>query len=147
MHPVAFYSRKLSPAEQNYTTHDKELLAIVVALTHWRQYLARAAHQIQVYSDYKNLVYFQTMRTLTPRHACWALLLVDYDFVIVYIPGQLNPVADALSRREDYFPLKENKANCLSNILLPLEKFKLCSVKPYAIDPGKSHCTYHGLQS
>ncbi len=76
-----------------------------------------------------NLVYFQTMRTLTPCHACWALLLADYDFVIVYIPGQLNPVADALSKREDYFPLEKDKANCLSNILLPPEKFKLCSVK------------------
>src|SRR5438046_10065207 len=39
--PVTFHSRKLTPAEQNYDIHDKELLAIVDAFKHWRHYLKR----------------------------------------------------------------------------------------------------------
>ena len=39
LHPVAFYSRRMTPAECNYEIHDKKLLAIVVALEEWRRYL------------------------------------------------------------------------------------------------------------
>ena len=53
-HPVAYFSRKLTPAEQNYDIHDKELLAIVAALRHWRVY-AEGAPALTVFSDHKNL--------------------------------------------------------------------------------------------
>jgi hypothetical protein len=63
LHPVAYYSRKLQPAEINYTIHDKELLAIVQAFKHWRAYLEGAPTTIKVYSDHKNLLYFRTLKT------------------------------------------------------------------------------------
>ena len=43
-HPVMFWSRKFGPAELNYDTHDKEMLAIVAAFKEWRVYLQGAKH-------------------------------------------------------------------------------------------------------
>ncbi len=54
LHPVAYYSKKLLPAEMNYTVHDKELLAIVKAFEHWRHYLVGSPHRISVFSNHKN---------------------------------------------------------------------------------------------
>jgi len=72
LHPVAFRSRKLQPAEINYEIHDKELLAIVDAFKHWRCYCKGAAHQVQVFSDHQNLEYFTTTKALNRRQARWA---------------------------------------------------------------------------
>jgi hypothetical protein len=48
LHPIAFHSRKLTPAEMNYEIYDKELLAIVDCFEKWRHYLEGAQHRIQV---------------------------------------------------------------------------------------------------
>jgi hypothetical protein len=64
LHPVAFYSRKLTSAEINYQVYNKELLAIITAFEHWRLYLVGAQHRVQVLIDHKNLLYFTTTRTL-----------------------------------------------------------------------------------
>ena len=69
LHPVAYISRKLSPAEQNYEIYDKEMLAIVNSFKQWRHYLEGANHQITVYSDHKNLEYFITIKQLNRRQA------------------------------------------------------------------------------
>src|SRR5271154_7105841 len=60
LHPVAYHSRKMSPAELNYEIHDKELLAIVEAFKEWRAYLEGSKYQVEVKTDHKNLVYFTT---------------------------------------------------------------------------------------
>jgi hypothetical protein len=64
-HLVAFYSKSLQPAECNYEIHDKELLAIIHALCHFRHYLQGNAHTTRVFSDHANLQYFTTKQTLT----------------------------------------------------------------------------------
>ena len=48
-HPMAYYSKSLQPAERNYEIHDKELLAIVHALTHFRHYLQGNVHQTKFF--------------------------------------------------------------------------------------------------
>jgi len=58
--PVAFHSRKLSTAERKYEIHDKELLAILEALTEWKCYLAGADKPITPYTDHQNLQHFLT---------------------------------------------------------------------------------------
>ena len=63
--PIAYYSRKLSPAELNYDVHDKELLAIVVAFEQWRVYLEGPKHTVQVWTDHKNLTTFTTPKSST----------------------------------------------------------------------------------
>jgi len=56
---IAFLSRMMQPAEQNYEIYDKELLAIVEALTKWRQYLLDAKEPFKVWTDHENLKYFR----------------------------------------------------------------------------------------
>jgi len=104
LHPVAFHSRKFQPAEINYESHDKELLAIVDAFKHWRRYCQRATHQVQVFSDHHNLEYFTTTKVLNRRQARWAQELAGIDFQIYYHPGTQNGKPDALSRRPEYRP-------------------------------------------
>jgi transposase InsO family protein len=96
--PVSFYSRSLLPAERNYTVHDRELLAIVRALRHWRHHLQGSAFPTTIFCDHKNLLFFRTSQRLKPRHARWAETLSEYNFVLQFIPGAQNTSADALSR-------------------------------------------------
>ena len=104
LHPIAFYSYKLQPAELNYEIYDKEMLAIVKAFKEWRAYLEGAQHQIKVYTDHRNLEFFTTTKSLNRRQARWSELLSSYDFVIIYHPGPKNGKPDALSRCPDYHP-------------------------------------------
>ena len=63
--PVAYYSRKLTPAEVNYPVHDKEMLSIYSCLRNWRP--LRAGIAFEVHTDHRNLVYFQQKQTLSER--------------------------------------------------------------------------------
>jgi len=64
-HPVAYYSTMLSETERNYDIYDKELLAVVKSLHHWRTYLARAPHQIVIHTDHSNLLYWKEPRKIS----------------------------------------------------------------------------------
>ncbi|QRW20002.1 Retrotransposable element Tf2 protein [Rhizoctonia solani] len=88
IHPVAFMSASFSPAELNYDTHDKELLAIICAFEHWRIFLEGTEQPITVFTDHKNLEYWKSARTFNRRHARWHLMLASYNFVIAYRPGK-----------------------------------------------------------
>jgi hypothetical protein len=100
-YPIAFWSRKLIPAECNYETHDGELLAIVEGFKQYRHYLEGAAHAVQVLTDHNNLRGFMGVKRLNGRQARWATFLASFDFVIEHRAGKTNP-ADAPSRRPDY---------------------------------------------
>ena len=113
--PIAFLSKKFSPAEINYEIHDKEMLAIIICLKEWRAYLEGAQHTISILTDHKNLEYFVTTKQLNRRQVRWAQLLANYDFVVKYRPGIQNGKADALSRRSDH----------ISNQLDPLRSSSL----------------------
>ena len=93
--PIAFYSRKLNPAQVNYTTTERELLSIVETLKEFRNILL--GQQIKVYTDHQNLTYktFNTERVMR-----WRLILEEFSPELVYIKGSKNVVADALSRLE-----------------------------------------------
>ncbi|SAM05196.1 hypothetical protein [Absidia glauca] len=101
LHPIAFYSRKMLPAEVNYDVYDKEMLAIIDSFKQWRHYLEGAVHQTIVLTDHRNLEYFMTAKKLNRRQARWAIELSTFNFVIQYRPGTKNTKADALSRRSD----------------------------------------------
>jgi len=106
LHPVAFHSRKFTPAEINYKIHDKELLAIVDAFKHWRRYCEGATHQVQVFSDHQNREYFTTTNVLNRRQARWAQELAGVDFRIYYRSRTQNGKPDTLSRCSEYRPEK-----------------------------------------
>lgn len=97
--PVDFFSRKMIQAEYNYDTHDKELLAIVKSLEHYRHYLQGI--RFEVHTDHHNLKWFMDTKVLNHRQVRSYILLSKFDFTIVHKPGITNP-ADAPSRRPDY---------------------------------------------
>ncbi|KAL0149750.1 hypothetical protein M9458_054940, partial [Cirrhinus mrigala] len=99
LHPCAFFSRKLTPAEQNYDIGNRELLAIKLALEEWRHWLEGAAYPFTIITDHKNLQYIREARRLNPRQARWALFLTRFNFSITYRPGSKNIPADALSHQ------------------------------------------------
>jgi len=94
--PVAYASRKLTPAEQDYRTHEREL-AIIYALQTWRPYLHGARFKIM--TDHHPLKYLDTQKTLSRRQARWVEFMQEFDYEIAYIKGKSNIVADALSRQ------------------------------------------------
>ena len=100
-HPVAFYSTKFSPAELNYDIHDKEMVVIVDCFKEWKHMLCGSPNRVVVYTDHRNLEYFQTTKILNQRQASWAEILSEFNFVITYRPGEKNGKADELSRRTD----------------------------------------------
>lgn len=94
--PVAYDSMQMAPAELNYPVHEKELLAIVRALKKWR--LDLLGVPFTVYTDHQTLQNFTKQRDLSRRQARWQEFLGQYDYDTVYIPGEENTAADALSR-------------------------------------------------
>ena len=107
-HPVAFYSRALSPVERNYEIHDKEMLAIIRALEEWRHFLEGANHPVDIRTDHKNLEYFMSARNLNRRQARWSIYLARFDFTLQHIPGKSMGKPDGLSRRSDHGSGKED---------------------------------------
>ena len=97
--PIAFESRKLTSAEKNYTTREKELLAIIHACKVWRCYLE--GPEFVINTDHQTLEFIQTQKHISKRQARWMELLANYKFKIQYKPGKTNQ-ADGLSRRPDY---------------------------------------------
>ncbi|GKA82906.1 putative reverse transcriptase domain-containing protein, partial [Tanacetum coccineum] len=101
---IAYASRQLNPNEENYTTHDLELGAVVFALKIWRHYLYGT--KCTVFTDHKSLQHILDQKELNMRQRRWLELLADYDCEIRYHPGKANVVADALSRKERIKPLR-----------------------------------------
>jgi hypothetical protein len=101
-HPVAFLSKSLSPVERNYEIHDKEMLAIIRSLQEWRHFMEGAEHQVEIWTDHKNLEYFMSAKQLNRRQARWSLYLARFDFMLHHRPGKSMGKPDALSRRADH---------------------------------------------
>uniref|UniRef100_A0A8C6KJR4 Gypsy retrotransposon integrase-like protein 1 n=1 Tax=Nothobranchius furzeri TaxID=105023 RepID=A0A8C6KJR4_NOTFU len=99
LHPCAFYSRRLSPAERNYDVGDRELLAIKIALEEWRHWLEGSTHPVLVWTDHKNLSYLQSAKRLNSRQSRWSLFFSWFNLTISFRPGSKNTKPDALSHQ------------------------------------------------
>ena len=100
LHPIEYYSRRLTGPEINYQVYDKEMLAIVEAFRKWRPYIDGV--HTTVYADHKNLEHFKDLKTPCPRQVRWGWELQNFDFDIIHRPGKLNIRADALSRKGEH---------------------------------------------
>jgi transposase InsO family protein len=108
--PVAFYSRKLNPAQTRYTTTERELLSIVETLKEFRNILL--GQKIKVHTDHENLTYknFNSDRVMR-----WRLYIEEYSPELQYIKGTNNVVADALSRLEiEEVPIEDTQESFLA---------------------------------
>ncbi|GJW01723.1 putative reverse transcriptase domain-containing protein [Tanacetum coccineum] len=101
---IAYLSRQLKIHENNYTTHDLELGAVVFALKMWRHYLY--GMKCIMFTNHKILQHILDQKELNMRQRRWLELLSNYDCEIRYHPRKANVVADALSRKERNKPLR-----------------------------------------
>ncbi|KAK7247608.1 hypothetical protein RIF29_42494 [Crotalaria pallida] len=97
--PIAFFSKALSDSTLAKSVYEKELMALVLAIQHWRPYLL--GRRFTVYTDQKSLRYLLEQRITTHEQQNWLAKLLGYEFDIVYKVGSTNKVADALSRKEE----------------------------------------------
>lgn len=100
LQPLAFFSRKLSPAERNYSAYDRELLAAYASIKHFRHMLE--ARDFCLYTDQKPLTYAFKQRSekCSPRQCRQLDFISQFTTEIKHIKGSENIVADALSRIE-----------------------------------------------
>ena len=96
LHPVAYESKKLTPTEQRYSSQERELLAAKHSLNHWRHLLDGS--QVTIRTDHESLKVYRTKRPMTRRLARFMDEIEHYDPTIIYRPGKLQVVPDALSR-------------------------------------------------
>ena len=96
--PAAYYSRQLRGAEHRYSATELEALALVETIKHFSYHLYR--RRFRAYTDHKPLEQLTTSTRLNPRLSRLAFKLQHWPVEIQYLPGQLNTLADALSREE-----------------------------------------------
>ncbi|GKA28494.1 putative reverse transcriptase domain-containing protein [Tanacetum coccineum] len=126
---IAYASRQLKIHEENYTTHDLELGAVVFALKIWRHYLYGTKSVI--YTDHKSLQHIFSQKELNMRQRRWIELFSDYDCEIRYHPGKANVVADALSRKER---VKPKRVRAMNMILQSSIKDRILAAQKEAAD-------------
>ena len=116
IHPIAFHLHSFNPAELNYDTHNKELLAIFEAFKYWCQYLEGSIILIDVVMDHKNLEYFATTKLLTHHQVQWSEYLSQFNMVIHFHPRKLGAKPDALTRHWDVYCKGRNSNFTTANL-------------------------------
>lgn len=94
--PIAFTSRKLRGAELNYTTTEKECLAVIFSVEKFNQYVEGT--KFDIITDHSALLWLLNLKELKGRLARWVMRIQQYDFEVKHIKGKLNVVPDAISR-------------------------------------------------
>ena len=102
---IAYASRKLKPAEVNYSTTEQELLAIIYATEKFRPYIF--GRNFELVTDHRPLTHLSTSVSKSERLTRWKLSLSEYSFDITYKPGKDNVNADVLSRVDEVCAINE----------------------------------------
>jgi len=102
IHPVSYASKKLNAAQNNYSALELEMAALHFGCTHFRQYLH--GRTFTVWTDHKNLIQLQTIKSESTILNRLRTKLIGYDFKIIYKKGIFNQAADFLSR----YPIENN---------------------------------------
>ncbi|SLM35176.1 t18348probable pol truncated-rice blast fungus magnaporthe gypsy retrotransposon [Lasallia pustulata] len=132
LHPVAFYSKNMVPAECNYEIYDKELLAIIRCLEHWRPELEATELPVEIFTDHKALEHFMNSKELTRRQVRWVEKLSEYNFKIMYQTGAKNIKADALTRKPGDKPINEedDRLKYQHQTILTPDRLKISVLEP-----------------
>ena len=97
-HPVSYFSVKFKRHQLNYSTIEKETLAMLLALQHFEVYVGSNTSAVVVYTDHNPLVFLNRMYNHNQRLMRWALLVQEYSLDIRHKKGVDNVIADTLSR-------------------------------------------------
>lgn len=95
--PITYLSRSLNKTEENYSTIEKEMLAIIWALDKLRNYLY-GAKEIKIITDHQPLTFALSNSNNNAKLKRWKSRIEEYNYTLIYKPGKTNLVADALSR-------------------------------------------------
>ena len=112
-HQVCYFSKKFNKHQKNYSTIEKECLALILAIQQFEVYLTSSTSPIVVFSDHNPLSFLHKLKNKNQRLLRWSLLLQEFNLDIRNIKGKDNIILDALSRVWN------------SNSHFPLIKFKL----------------------
>ena len=100
-HPIAYFSKKLNKYQCNYSTIEKEALALILAVQHFEIYVSAGNFPVEVFTDHNPLKYLYRFKNKNQRLTRWSLFLQGYHLQIAFIKGKDNLVADFLSRHVD----------------------------------------------
>jgi len=103
--PAAFHSRKLTPSQSNYPTHQQETLAIIEGMEAFAPHLLH--RQFTVVTDHKSLTKLMIQKNLNGLQQRWLTHISCFDFKIEYQPEAKNFLADYLSRIHEGTPGRE----------------------------------------
>ena len=95
-YPVVYMSKKLNAWEKNYSTIEKECLALVRGVEHFQVYFG--SNPIIVYTDYNPLTFINKAKGMNQRILRWSFFLQQYNLTITHIAGREKLVEDALTR-------------------------------------------------
>lgn len=98
VYPISYYSKKLLTAERKYSTIEKEALALIRTISHFRPYLTNLSFPVEVWTDHNPLVFIERMKGSNQRILRWALQLQELNLLIKHIKGSDNKIPDTLSR-------------------------------------------------
>ena len=127
LHPIAYYLVMFMQTERNYNIYERELLAVMKALAHWRQYLGWTKEPFVIMTDHANLQYWKSPKNLNQRTARWQADLQEYNYEIRHIPGKENISPDALSHPPG---VDQGKNDNQQQVVISLEKFKAATITP-----------------
>lgn len=96
LHPVNYYSKKTTTTEQQLSSYELEVLAVVNAIKHFRVYLLGI--KFKILTDCSAFQMTLNKKDISPKIARWAFLLQEFDFTIEHRPANRMKHADALSR-------------------------------------------------
>jgi hypothetical protein len=116
--PIEYASRLLTAPERNYTTTEREALAIVWAVNKFRGYIGE--NTTVVITDHQPLRWLMTLKSPTGRLARWALQLQPFNLTIRYTPGRANVLADLLSRPQCDVNTKSTCPICTVHVDIPI---------------------------
>jgi len=129
-HPVTYYLATFTSTEQWYNIYKQEFLAVIKALENWRAYLIWTKTLFIIKTNYKNLMFWKSLKKLNRWIAHWHECLQDYNFKIVHIVGKINTPTDALLRPPGEDVTKDSREIAL----LPSELF----INLFGADSDKS---------
>ncbi|XP_073807553.1 uncharacterized protein [Danio rerio] len=103
-HPICYFSRKFNKHQLNYSTIEKEALALLLALQYFEVYVGSSSTPVVIYTDHNPLVFLSRMYNQNQRLMRWSLIIQSYNLEVRHKKGKENIVADTLSRPDTSLP-------------------------------------------